>query len=107
VLVTMLPRTAPIQLLIREAANDPAIKQVWDQIRFGRLMGMTDMATNLHAGGHLREGITLEQARDVLWAFSSPELYELFVLERGWKTEEYATFIATGAAATLLTSPRR
>ena len=102
VLAGMLPRTAPIQLLIREAATDPAIDQVWKGIRTGRLMGMTDLATNLRDGGHLREGVTLERARDVLWTYSSPELYELLVLNRGWTSDAYATFIETGAAGLLL-----
>jgi AcrR family transcriptional regulator len=102
VLAEMLPRTAPIQLLIRQASDDPSIAEVWQGITTGRLMGMTDLATNLAAGGYLREGITLEQARDVLWIYSSPELYELLVIKRAWTTAQYAAFIETGAAAALL-----
>ena len=99
---TMLPRSAPIQLLIREAVSDPAMKALWEGMRFGRLMGMTDFATNLETGGHLRADVTLERARDVLWTYSSPELYDLLVLERGWTIDQYVTFIDTGAAAALL-----
>jgi AcrR family transcriptional regulator len=102
VLAEMLPRTAPIQLLIRQASDDPAIAEVWQGIRFGRLMGMTDLATNLAQGGHLRDGVTTDAARDILWAYSSPELYELLVIERGWPTDDYAAFIETGTAAGLL-----
>ena len=102
VLAAMLPRTAPIQLLIRQASDDPAIAEVWQGIRFGRLMGMTDLATNLAQGGHLRDGVTTDAARDILWAYSSPELYELLVIERGWPTDDYAAFIETGTAAGLL-----
>ena len=102
VLAGMLPRTAPIQLLIRQASDDPAIAQVWQGIRFGRLMGMTDLATNLAQGGHLRDGITPDAARDILWAYSSPELFELLVMERGWPTDRYATFVETGTVAGLL-----
>ena len=101
-LATILPRTAPIQLLAREAAGDPALGAVWDQIRFGRLMGMTDLARNLADAGHLREGITVDDARDVLWTYSSPEVYELLVVGRGWTTERYAEFLATGTIAALL-----
>lgn len=98
----MVPRTAPIQLLAREASGDPAVAEVWKQIRFGRLMGLTDLANNLDAGRHLRDGVSVEQARDVLWAYSSPEIYELLVLERGWTLERYSAFIETGAVAALI-----
>ena len=102
VLSEMLPRTAPIQLLLRQAAGDPAIAEVWQGIRTGRLMGMTDFAGNLATGGHLRDGVTIDEARDVLWTYSSPELYELLVLDRGWTTDQYAKLVETGAAAALL-----
>ena len=100
-LAAMLPRTAPIQMLVRDS-GDPALAKVWAGIKAGRLMGMTNLAENLAAGGHLRPGVNAEQARDVLWTYSSPELYQLLVVERGWATDRYATFIATGAAASLL-----
>jgi hypothetical protein len=37
-----------------------------------------------HRRGHLRTGVTLEHATDILWTFSSPELYELLVLRSSW-----------------------
>jgi AcrR family transcriptional regulator len=101
-LAGILPRTAPIQLLIREAAADPGLDAVWQQIKFGRLMGMSDMANNLAAGDHLRSGMTVERARDILWTYSAPEIYELLVIERGHSTQDYAEFIASGAIAALL-----
>ena len=101
-LADILPRTAPIQLLIREAAADPGLDAVWQQIKFGRLMGMTDLADNLAAGGHLRAGVTVEHARDILWTYSAPEIYELLVIERGHSTQDYADFISSGTVAALL-----
>ena len=103
-LATMLPRTAPIQLLIRDAAGDPAIAAIWQQIRIGRLFGMTDLAKNLHEGLHLRAGISIETARDVLWTYSSPELYELVVIARGWSAEQYVDLLHTATVASLLGS---
>jgi AcrR family transcriptional regulator len=103
-LATLLPRTAPIQLLIRDAAGDPAIAVIWQQIRTGRLFGMNDLARNLHVGRHLRADVTIEQARDVLWTFSSPELYELVVTARGWSTDQYVDLLYTATVASLLGS---
>jgi AcrR family transcriptional regulator len=100
-LAAMLPRTAPIQMLMRDS-GDPVLASVWAGIKAGRLAGMTNLANNLAAGGHLRPGVTAEDARDVLWTYSSPELYQLLVVERGWTSDRYADLVATGTAASLL-----
>jgi hypothetical protein len=59
-------------------------------------------ARALFERGDFREGITLEHARDVLWAYSSPELYELLVLRQGWPLETYGSFVADALIAALL-----
>jgi len=37
-----------------------------------------------------------------MWTYSSPELYELLVLTRGWPLERYGAFIADAMIAALL-----
>jgi len=44
---------------------------------------MTVNARALNQAGHLRAGLTVAQAADILWTYSSPELYELLALRRG------------------------
>ncbi len=101
-LATMLPRTAPIQLLLRDAGADSELAPVWAAIRTGRLAGMTNLAENLREGGHLGSDMTVERARDILWVYSSPDLYQLLVMERGWSTDDYARFLSDTTAALLL-----
>ena len=67
-----------------------------------RLTRMRRNVRRLAAAGHLRDGIRPTQAADVLWACSSPELYELLVVRRGWPLARYARFIADVMAAGLL-----
>jgi AcrR family transcriptional regulator len=90
----VMPRVAPVLLLVREAA-------VSDR-ELARLTRMTHNARTLLKGHHLRPGMTLDAATDVLWAYSSPELYELLVLRRGWSLERYGRFIAEAMIAALL-----
>jgi AcrR family transcriptional regulator len=97
------PRAAPILLLIRAAAaTDPEMAALYEEAEVARLERMELNARHLHERGHLREGITLEQARDVLWTYSSTELYELLVLRRGWPLHRYGRFVADGLIAALL-----
>ena len=56
----------------------------------------------LREAGHLRPDITVDRAADIMWTYSSPELYELLVIRRGWPAERYGQFIAQALIAALL-----
>ena len=92
-----------MQLLVRAAgAGDPEVATVWDQMTNERLVGMTEFARHLYDRGYLRENVTLEEARDVLWTYNSVELFDLLVVQRGWAPERYGTWVAKALASALL-----
>ena len=67
------PRAAPILLLASEAAaSDPELAALLDEVSAARLERMTVNARALSDAGHLRPGITVAQAADILWTYSSP-----------------------------------
>lgn len=100
-LAVSMPRSAPIQLLARDAAaSSPDARGVWQQIRQETLTGMTMFASGLARTGQLR--VSTKEARDVLWTYHAPELYELLVVERGWSVTRYGKFIARALIAALL-----
>jgi AcrR family transcriptional regulator len=97
------PRVSPILLLLRAAAfTDPEMASLRAEIEASRLTRMTRNARTLADGGHLRAGITAEYAGEIMWTYSSPELYELLVVTRRWPPQEYGTFIADAMIAALL-----
>jgi AcrR family transcriptional regulator len=97
------PRHVPIQLVIRSAAaTDPEAGKVWRQLQDERLRGMTVFARSLHTEGHLRRGVSVTEARDVLWTYNSAELFELLVIDRGWSPKRYGQWIARSLTAALL-----
>jgi AcrR family transcriptional regulator len=97
------PRAAPILLLIRAAAaSDPEVRALQEELDADRHRRMSDNARRLRGAGHLRAGITLAQAADVLWTYSSPELYELLAVRRGWTAERFGRFVAEAMIAALL-----
>jgi AcrR family transcriptional regulator len=97
------PRAAPIMLLIRAAAvTDPDVVALADEMDADRLRRMTLNARRLHDAGHLRRGLTIAAAADVLWTYSAPELYELLVLRRGWPLTRYGRFVADAMINALL-----
>ena len=97
------PRVGPVLLVVREAAaTDPGAAEVWEQLQQERLTGMTVFAENLHEAGNLRRGVSMEEARDVLWVHNSLELWELLVRLRGWSDERYGRWIGQQLVAALL-----
>jgi AcrR family transcriptional regulator len=99
------PRVAPVLLLVREAAaSDRELARLQAEMDAARLTRMAHNARTLLKGGHLRSGITLDAATDVLWTYSSPELYELLVIRRRWSLERYGRFIADSMICALLSS---
>jgi AcrR family transcriptional regulator len=97
------PRVIPMFLLARDAAAaDPELAVVVDQLSASRLERMTVNARGLAEAGHLRPGISVEEAADILWAYNSAELYELLVLRRGWTAERYGQFLAEALINALL-----
>jgi AcrR family transcriptional regulator len=97
------PKVAPILLLIRDAVRiDAEVEGLHQELDADRLRRMTDNARRLQDNGHLRHGVTLTQAADVLWTYSSPELYELLVVRRKWPTDQYGHFVGQALIAALL-----
>ncbi|GAC1574678.1 MAG: TetR/AcrR family transcriptional regulator [Candidatus Dormibacteria bacterium] len=97
------PRSAPILLLVRDAASTyPELRALLEELDADRLRRMSDNARGLYAAGHLREGITIGHAARILWTYSSAELYELLVVRGGMKLRTYRGFVADAMIAALL-----
>jgi AcrR family transcriptional regulator len=98
---------APIVRLVRSAAaSDPDMAALLDAANHDRDERALHHASFLKERGYLRQGVTLAQATDILWTCTSLELYDLFVLQRGWSLPRYARFLADYMIATLLDHSR-
>jgi AcrR family transcriptional regulator len=96
-------RSAKVQALIRDGGHtDPTLAALWRELLAERLTGMTMLGGHLIESGQLREGIELDEVRDVLWTYTAVELYELLVVERGWPLDRYADWIGQAITAALV-----
>jgi AcrR family transcriptional regulator len=97
------PRVVPVMLLVRAAAaGDPETADVWRQMLDERLARMAGHAQRLADEGHLRPDVTVEEARDVLWLYSAPEVYELLVVQRGWSPDRLGAWVGETYVRALL-----
>lgn len=101
------PELAPILMLVRgAAATDPEMAALLAEAETQHRTRMRHNARRLQRRGWLRPGIGLAQATDILWAYSSTELYELLVVKSGWPIQRYGEFIGEALIAALLPRPR-
>jgi AcrR family transcriptional regulator len=85
------PRVAPVLLLVRDAAmGDPGMRALLTELDEERRRRMATNAMALSGAGHLRPGLTVQRATDLMFAASSPEMFELLVLRCGWDLERYS-----------------
>lgn len=97
------PKVTPVQLLARDAAAaDRAAAEVWAQMRQEMLTAMTYFAADLMATGQVRDGLSADDVRDILWTFHSPEQYDLLVIQRGWEPARYVEFLREAVIAAVL-----
>jgi hypothetical protein len=70
-----------------------------------RLRRMDDNAARLHDRPGLRPRIRRAEIRDVMFTYSSPELYDVLVVHRRWSLRRYTDFVFAGMCAQLLEQP--
>ena len=88
-------RSARVQILIRDGRHvDDSLAPVWAKLTGEGLVGMTMLGHHLLETGQLRDGIDLEEVRDVLWNYLAIDHYERLVLSRGWPLERYSHWLA-------------
>lgn len=105
VLVTEVePLVVPVLLLIRDAAagGDKDMAALQAEVEVARLKRMTHNATTLVDRGLLAPDLTAAFVADVMWIYTSPEMYENAVLKRGWDPGTYGRFIGNALVAALL-----
>ena len=97
------PLVSPILLLVRSAATtDPELAKLLCESDDQRLTRMRQNARVLADRRFLRKGVTVERAAEIMWAYTSPELYDLFIIRRGWTPQRFGEFVASALTAALL-----
>lgn len=98
------PLEAPILLLIRDAAasGDTEMADLLRELDDARHRRMLSNARQVKARGFLREGLSVLEAADVMFACTSADVYESLVIKRGWSAQQYGTFVARTLKANLL-----
>ncbi|MFI6799894.1 TetR/AcrR family transcriptional regulator [Streptosporangium canum] len=87
---SVLERVAPIGKVLEGAvASDPEVAALWPHDVNPRYVVQREAAEALVGKPGARARLSAEEAADLLYGLLSPELYLLFVQERGWPRERW------------------
>ena len=98
----VMSRAAPIFEITRIAAKtEPEISRRIKRLYQERLENMATFIRHVAANGPLRDGMDEATATELVWAISSPELFQLFTVYRAWTKAQYSQWL-TGVLSRLL-----
>ncbi|WP_188188665.1 TetR/AcrR family transcriptional regulator [Nonomuraea sp. SYSU D8015] len=91
---SVLERAAPIGKVLEGAvASDPEVAALWPQDVDPRYAVHETAAKALAGKPGARAGTSVEEAADLLYGLLSPELYLVFVRQRGWSRERWENWV--------------
>jgi len=99
----IMSRVAPLFTVMRGAAMTEAeIATILKKYLDSRMQGMSYFIDCLLANGPLRKNLDKRTAVETTWALTSAEVYNLFMNDRGWSTEEYEFWLTETLTKLLL-----
>jgi AcrR family transcriptional regulator len=85
--------TAVYRILVSAAASDPDAAALLHELTRQRQEGQGRIARSLSRARALKPRLRERDAGDIIHALLSPEVYGLLVVDRGWSTERYETWL--------------
>lgn len=71
----------------------PELKELEREREERRYLRQEETIKIMAANSWLAPHLTVEQARDIFWAFTGRDLYRLFTIHRGWTSEAYERYL--------------
>lgn len=99
----ILERVSPLFEVMRMAAKtEPEIADLLQGLLEDRLRTLGKFTRNLASHAPLREGLNQRQAAEIVWALTSPELFNLLITDRDWSMDRYVRWLGDALSRLLL-----
>jgi AcrR family transcriptional regulator len=97
----ILQRSAAAMTVLRAAGDaDPRVAQLHTDLMAQRHDDMVELTSIL--AGKQELAVDTSEAADIIWAVTSPEAYQLLVVDRGWTPERFGQWTADTLAQLLI-----
>lgn len=86
------------------SAFSPTLRRIESRFETLRLDMQTDRVKALFAQRKAKPGLTIDEARRLLWMYTSRDIYRMLVQDGGWSVERYEQWLAEAIRSALLRS---
>jgi AcrR family transcriptional regulator len=93
-------------LLAQAATGDSELQAFADTIEGERSAGTAAAAAHVAQRFGLRDGVDVDQAGDILWTLTAPDVADRLVRRRGWGWDRFERWLGEAMADALLPPPR-
>lgn len=98
--------SSDLGLLRRASGFSTALRKMeeeFERIRYEKQSARLDM---LFASGKARAGLSLEEARRILWMYTSRDVYRMLVHDGGWTPDRYQQWLSRTLVEALVAAPQ-
>lgn len=81
---------------------DPEFKKMEKEKERRRYLRQSDFVTVVAKKKMFDENLTLKQVKDIIWSLTGRDLYRMLVIEQGWSSYDYETWLAQCLKRTLI-----
>ena len=72
----------------------PALQKIEEEFEQTRYAMQHERIRQLFAAGRARPGISLDEARRIMWMFTSRDIYRMLVVSGGWTHDRYEAWLS-------------
>jgi AcrR family transcriptional regulator len=86
--------SSDLGLLRRASGFSPALRKMeeeFEDLRYEKQLARLEL---LFASGKARSGLSLDEARRILWMYTSRDVYRMLVNEGGWTADRYQEWLS-------------
>lgn len=89
------------------SAFSPALRQMEEEFEAMRYEMQRDRLGALAASGRMKPGLSMEDARRILWLYTGREVYRMLVEVGGWSADKYQNWLEATLVDALVDQRRR
>jgi AcrR family transcriptional regulator len=97
--------SSDLGLLRRASGFSPALRKMEEEFERLRYEQQAARLKLLFASGKARPGLSLEEARRILWMYTSRDVYRMLVNDGGWTADRYQQWLSRTLVEALVAPP--